>query len=116
MRSSDAMTARFPMISSPRGHSIDADTDAILVLEHIDLLAVDRTVRPASIVYRVIAKLPAAFVEYDGRRQTKDRWAFEIWCDLRYPRTNPVVEGIRLESNFTKQFLSFFFQAAGSSA
>src|SRR5437764_11309918 len=85
------MNDRLPADSSARERSAFDDSEALKALEDIGLLTAEPTYRPGSILYRVIGKLPGAFVDHEGRRRTKDRWAFEIWCDLRYPKSAPEV-------------------------
>ena len=67
------------------------DIAALRQLEELGLLDADGEYRPGSMVFRLIARVPAGFLDSLGEPRRKDRWAFKILLDATYPRTPPSI-------------------------
>jgi len=77
--------------TTAREEALTQDFAAMKALEGIGLLTFDLTSRSSSAIFRIIGKLPASYVDEDGRKRMKDRWAFEVSCSRKYPRKPPAV-------------------------
>ncbi len=68
------------------------DIAALRQLEELGVLDADAEHRPGKMVFRLIGRVPAGFLDGLGEPRRKDRWAFEILVDASYPRTPPSIQ------------------------
>lgn len=67
------------------------DIAALRQLEELGLLDADAEHRQGKMVFRLIGRVPAGFLDSLGEPRRKDRWAFKILVEASYPRTAPSI-------------------------
>lgn len=67
------------------------DIAALRQLEDLGLLDADAEQRPGRMVFRLIGRVPAGFLDSHGEPRRKDRWAFKILVEATYPRRAPSI-------------------------